>query len=392
MNEEHLINFLERCFCPDHFLMHAKELLTNSGYSELKIEDDWGEIPTKGFSIHQNGAIIAYKYDSLEKAFIISTHCDQHFIQISSNDVVLPNGYNQIKMNSYGDLKKHSFFQRPLKCVGYAFVRRNDILTQTSNKVEKVFFDTNDAIAFFPFPLELDNDGFGLNPIIGTLKSDDIFTYLSKLLKVDINDILDYKIQLVDQNKPKIFQNGLIGSTNLSYSIANYISLKTFLESEANGNINIFCSFFNNNSFDESIQSPEVSGKFLSTFLEKVIFIDFQDFINNSLCINIEAFNANETEINCLNFLEKNENEDLLINEINGKMNHKINKKETNKFMNGEVINKNTNIKTVNLGIPIVSKNSIREYCSMKMINEFENALAELQTTFLEYSLNKSIK
>lgn len=364
MNKEDLSQFIQFCETPYHFISYSKELLNKLGYTELYEEDEWNELPTKGFVIRQSGAIIAYKYDSLESVLITTSRYD-------SSDRFLSSSYVS-KLDKY-DRDFIETHQRPLKCAGYVIVRSN-------NSAKNILFDSGDeSISFFT---DINEDMYD-SPDYSSI----LLPYLSKKLNVNENDILDFRLHFIDPQMPSILPDNTVSSYNMKFNATAFSSLQAFIQAEPKNQMNIFCAFYNEDELD-FYRSPTIFDDFLTSFIDKVFCFDFQkNYLKNSFCICLEGFECQKTENDhsCFNQVH------LLQSSVNFENEKKSEEKEFSKdfpiqkvdfLLSDSTIKRELYIQACTLGIPISSIDDKKKNCSYDSISKLFDILKQVLTEF----------
>lgn len=378
MNENELTNFLRTCTTPFHFLSYTKQLLTKIGFKELPEKEEWPELPTKGFVIRQTGAIIAYKYDSLESLFITTTKYQPSMVYLSKDNY----DRNMTSCNS----RDITMYQRPLKCSGYVTIRKDKI-------ADTILFDSgDDAVSFFPIPPTSKSESLSCDFHLYRSETDDdysvIIKYISKKLSIKENDILDFHLNFTNHQGPSTFTDGVVASQNLNFLAPAFSSLQAFLCAEPKKQMNVFCAFYDKDNLIPN-RSPSIYGNFLNSFVEKVFCLDFnKKYLEKSSCICIESFeldphkspnNMGDKIFLLYNELNKGSKEDLNTDKkssFNGSIDlNAFPKQKVDYRLNDSVIEENESIPSICLGFPILSLNSIREYCKMTSISQLFDVL-----------------
>lgn len=364
MNKENFHSFLQFCSTPFHFLSYTKELLDKEGFKELQEDDDWTEFPTKGYVIRQSGAIIAYKYDSLDSCIITTTkyETNDHFYSLSY--------INNLDEFNNDFIKTH---QHPLKCSGYVIVRNH-------NDADTVLFDSGDeAISFFVEPSELALD----SPRYSTI----LLPYLSEKLNINEEDILDFRLKFVDKQVNSILPNNTIISSNLTFSAPAFSALHSFIRSDPKNQMNIFCSFYNDIEM-ELYHSPTIFDDFLPSFINKAFCFDLKnEYLQKTFCICLEGFKTEKTEGDTSK-LSQIQTLDSNINFGNEKIFYehkawnKLPKYNVKYLLTGSTISKKMPIQLINLGIPVLPSDGNEECCSFDAIENLYNILNQVLTEF----------
>ena len=369
--------FLKNCQTPMHFADYVKKRLIANHFVELDRNEDIFEYPTKGFFIENNNSLVAYRYKNVNTPVIIATECESPFITLSPKIGSFPFAYKQHTVLSLGDIGKASIFQRPLKCVGCLYVKGD------KNNVEKILFDSNEAVAFFPYPQDESNDGYGLNPMIGLAQADDLLQYISKKLNVDQENILDYNLQLTEFKEPLVLDNGFVAANNLSFIINAYIGLETLLKASVDEKMIVFCVVFN--EFDISSNSIIPPSEMTTNKLLRNIGDDYNDSLKKMIYVNLNsrpAFFNSENDFSNVQITNLGNAQNSLIqlqkclehNNISFNISDDTDPSTSNLAIK---LDENMKVEKIGIKIPIISKNMIREYCLYHLIDNVFQALSE---------------
>lgn len=355
MNKEDLTNFLQFCGTPYHFISYARNLLDKLGYQELHEEDEWVELPTNGYVVRPSGAIIAYKYDSLESLLITTSRYDSSDRFLSS---LLISRLDKIDSDY---IKTH---QKPLRCAGYVIIKNK-------NNAEQILFDSSEEAV--PFFTDLTESDYGTPNYSSVL-----LPYLSKKLNVDEADILDYHLCFIDPQSLSILPDGTVSGHNLKFLAPAFSSLQAFIQSEPKNQMNVFCSFYNENEL-EFYRSPTIYDDFLTFFINKVFCVDYQKkYLQKTFCICIEGYISHNTQdnqqsIDQVQLLQSN----ILLNDEESANKEsfltKLPQQKVEYLLSDSTIKQQLPIQGLTLGIPYTLEGETKQSCTLNaMINLFD--------------------
>ena len=97
-----------------HAVNYAKELMSNSGFQELKERDDWNLRPGQGYYLSRNNStIVGFKLSnnlpSLYK--VIGCHTDSPVLKVAPRSALRERqGFSQLNVQTYGGGLWHTWF------------------------------------------------------------------------------------------------------------------------------------------------------------------------------------------------------------------------------------------------------------------------------------------
>ena len=120
---EQLFHYLQNGTSAFHVIAHTKQVLTEAGFTELHIKDNW--------TLTKGGRYFCSPFDTTLYAFTIGESCDLsngiHIagahtdfpaIKIKPNPEIFSHGYMQLNTEVYGGPILNTFFDRPLSLAG----------------------------------------------------------------------------------------------------------------------------------------------------------------------------------------------------------------------------------------------------------------------------------
>lgn len=236
---ERFVNFVNQTPTVFHFGTNVRERLISEGYTELKEEEEWKEIPQKGFVIRESRELIAFNYTKTDKALIVGTHCDSPCFNLKPNQKKVSNSLKVFNVSPYGGGLWPTWFDRDLKVAGRVFYEED-------GKILWKLYDSKDPIAFIPNPsekkLSLESH---FNPIFGTSKSIDFIEFLAQSLQIESKSIVSFDLFLVDSYESSIIgvNDQFIASPRIDNLSSTFTALEAFLNSQPNESINILAVF-----------------------------------------------------------------------------------------------------------------------------------------------------
>jgi len=309
-----LFQFINNATCSFTCVDTIKKELITKGYIQLYENEKW-HITSGNFFVTRNDAsIIAFSIGEKHKdSFnIICTHSDTPGFSLKLKNEIYENNYLKINVAPYGGILNYGWMDRPLSISGRIIYKTKDKYIRKIINLEKpVFVIPSEAI----HQNDIANSNLDLNtqidliPIISLTNEKDIIRkILKKHLKLDdSNDICDYDLFLHTNDKPMFIgiNNEMILSPRLDDLTCTFATLKSFLESNNEKNINIMCIF--NSEEIGSLTKEGADSSFLVDVLKRIcasIDLDISITLHNSLIISADNSHAvhpnhpNKSDIN----------------------------------------------------------------------------------------------
>ena len=216
-----LLEFLDNSPCNFFAVDTIKKTLVNSGFSELKPENQW--ILEKGgkyFVTKNDTAIFAFVIGNkplCDTGFnIISAHSDSPCFRIKPNPEMLVDGVLKLNTEVYGGPILYTWFDRPLSIAGRVLVRNEKNPGQPITKL----FDFGEPVLIIPHlaihfnrnvnegnPLSKQVDMLPVCAIVNETAEKNNFL-LNKLKEklglTDISEILDFDLMLYNSQKAQL--------------------------------------------------------------------------------------------------------------------------------------------------------------------------------------------
>ncbi|WP_099202966.1 M18 family aminopeptidase [Miniphocaeibacter massiliensis] len=407
-----LMNFIDNSPSVFHVIENFEKSLMSKGYKKLQRDEKWNlEKKGKYYLTNNSSTLIAFQLGSdLENNFfrIIGSHSDSPTFRVKPSPEMFEKKHF-VKLNTevYGSPILSTWFDRPLSLAGRVTLKSNDLFNPES---ENVNIDKN--LLIIPnLAIHMNreiNNGYTYNkqkdtlPLIGLIndeleKENYLLNILSEELNVDIEDILDFDLFLYDRQKGEY-----VGNNNEFYTIGKidnlgmaHVSMEALLDSDISEFTKVILV-----SDNEEIGSQTKQGAgspFLRDTLERIItstggnFEDFDIAIDKSFIISSDQAHSVHP-----NYLEKNDPTNFsLINQgpvvkVSARMNYTSDAYSSAIFANlckkanvpvqyfvnrsdilggstiGPMTTQNLNIKSVDIGNPILSMHSIRELGGVK--------------------------
>lgn len=215
-----LFEFLKSGTSAFHVTAHSKKVLTQAGFTELKLKEPW--------PLERGGRYFCCPFDTTLYAFTIGRDCDLsrgiHIggahtdfpaIKVKPKPEIFTQGYMQLNTELYGGPILSTFFDRSLSLAGKVVTRGSSYDRPVSHLIDfqrPVACLPNLAIHMNRTANEkgtpVDNQKH-LLPILGTLndmlnKDSTLVKLLAEELDVDPSEILDYDLCLYNLEQPEL--------------------------------------------------------------------------------------------------------------------------------------------------------------------------------------------
>lgn len=277
INEE-LIEFINKTPNAYCCIDNLKKVLNQEGYQEksnevLSSSNEKGKYYfTKGDS-----SLIAFKIPEERNGFnIVATHTDSPSFSVKVNPEMYENGYLKLNVEGYGAMINYTWLDRPLSIAGRVVYQEKGIYkTKTINFDKDLLVIPSQAIHI---NREI-NEKATFNHQIDMIP---IIAFQDKSLKDMISDqlveegiynfdkICDYDLYLYNRDQAKICgaDDEFILSPRLDDLACLYPAFRSFLDSENNATISVFCAF--NNEEIGSLTKQGADSNFLLDTLSKI--------------------------------------------------------------------------------------------------------------------------
>lgn len=285
------INSATSCFnCIDSI----KNKLIKEGYIQVYENEKWNFKSGKYFVIRNDASIIAFNIgiNHKEGFNIVCTHSDTPDFIIKPKNNIYENNYLKLNVAPHGGILNYSWMDRPLSISGR-------IIYKDKNNFNKKIIDLEEALCVIPSEAihlnDCANNNLNLNtqidmiPVISLNADDNIIkNILSKKYNIDINSICDYDLFLYSLDKPMYIGTNreMILSPRIDDLSCTYATLKSFIESDNDENINIMCVF--NSEEVGSLTMEGADSSFLIDTLRRIcssIGCDIYSSLYNSLVV-----------------------------------------------------------------------------------------------------------
>ena len=311
---EQLFHYLQNGTSAFHVIAHTKQVLTEAGFTELHIKDNW--------TLTKGGRYFCSPFDTTLYAFTIGESCDLsngiHIagahtdfpaIKIKPNPEIFSHGYMQLNTEVYGGPILNTFFDRPLSLAGKVVTKGDRYDRPVSHLVDlkrpavylpNLAIHMNRAINENGAPI--DNQKH-LLPILGTLneylnKDTTFMDLLAKEIGVDAKDILDYDLCMYNLDQPELvgFTEEFISAPRLDDITSVCALIHGLVESKNADRVNLVCLFDNEEIGSLSKQGADstlpsvIIGKIWQAFGKNQI--DCMSDISDGLMLSVDVAHA----------------------------------------------------------------------------------------------------
>lgn len=410
---EELIDFIYDSPNAFHAAETTKKELLKAGFKELNPRDSWSLEKGKKYFVTKNqSALVAFivgKGDIEEKGFkIIGAHTDTPSFRIKPNHEMVAEG-NYIKLNTeaYSGSIMSTWLDRPLSVAGRVTLKGKNPLFP-----EYKLVNIRRPILIIPnLAIHLNrniNDGVALNkqkdmlPLLGLIseqmeKGNYLLNTIALELGVKIEDIIDFDLFLYEFEKGCIMglNDEFISSSRLDDLSMVYAGLKAITGAEAAEATNVLVCFDNEEVGSSTKQGA--ASPMLSSILERIVVAlgkgreDYFRALANSFIIVADSAHAvhpnlnekydptNRTMMNNGPVIKISSNQKYTTDSNSSAVYEaicKLAKVPVQKFVNrsdevggstiGPISSTQMDIRSVDIGTPILAMHSIRELGGVK--------------------------
>ncbi len=283
-----LIDFIHRSPSTYHAVNNIREELTEAGFQELDLREEWTiEKGGKYFTTKNGSAIFAFQIGTgeiEEEGFqLICAHSDAPGFKIKPSPQIEVEG-NYIKLNTevYGGPILNTWMDRPLSIAGRVSVKSNDPLNP-----EHLYVKIDRPLMVIPnLAIHLNrqvNDGVELNkqkdmlPLLAMItddmeKDNCLIKLMAEELKVDVDAIIDFDVNLFEVEKGGIFglNNEFISSPKLDDLAMAHAGLQALVAGKGSKKTQMLAIF--DNEEVGSVTKQGAGSPVLRHLLQRIVF------------------------------------------------------------------------------------------------------------------------
>jgi len=407
-----LIDFLYKNPTGYHVVENVSSILKKNEFAELCLEDNWKlEKGRKYFVRKDKSALFAF-IASTEEAFngfkIVGSHIDSPAVKIKPDPEILKEGCLLLNTEVYGGPILSTWFDRPLSLAGRVFVKSSDTLKPHQKLVninKPLAVISNIAIHMnreINSKRSIDNQK-ELLPILCTAldenfnKNDYLLKLICSELEVTSDKIMDFELFLYEFEKGSVIgaEQDLISSSRIDDQEAVLSGLEALLNTKPGLTNNLLACFDNEEVGSSTKQGAD--SQILSNIMERIILgqggkrEDFLRSIEKSFLMSIDGAHAvhpnnpekadpvNRPKMNggpvvkiSANYTYTSDGESIAVVKNIGKAaniplqyftNHS---NEKGGSTIGPLSSRHIEMRSVDVGIPMMAMHSIRELTGVK--------------------------
>lgn len=307
---QELIDFIYKSPSPYHVVSNMKKELIENGFQELSLTETWKiEKGKRYFTTKNDSAVFAFslgKNDLPESGIkMICAHSDSPGFKIKPQpEILVENKLLKLNTEVYGGPILMTWLDRPLSIAGRVSLKSDKTLFPKST-----FVHFNRPLLIIPnLAIHLNreiNNGIALNkqndmlPLMGIInetfeKENYLIKLIAQELNVNQNEIIDFDLTLYEYEKGCIMgvNNEMISSPKLDDLAMAYGGLKALLNSDHEETTQMLCIFDNEEVGSQTKQGA--GSPVLSNILQRINFAlgynpdDFYKTIYNSFMISAD--------------------------------------------------------------------------------------------------------
>lgn len=217
MQEQLLFDLLKKAVSPFACVEASAERLNENGFEEIKYEDKWSILPGKKYYVkHHDTSLFAFvvgeNYKAGNMIRMAAAHTDYPCLRIKQNPDFVTEGYAQVNLEVYGGPILNTWFDRPLGVAGRVVVKGDNPFSP-----KKIIYASKKPVMIIPnLAIHMNRDvnkGVEINnqtdlmPILDVLpeeyKEKDYFvSFIANDLGVNKEDILDFELNTFCMEEP----------------------------------------------------------------------------------------------------------------------------------------------------------------------------------------------
>ena len=309
-----LIEFIENSSISFLAIQEISNKLKHNGYIQLSENKPFNLVKGgKYFITRNNSTIIAFDIgEKVSKDYgfhIVSSHCDSPCFKVKPICDLKSDIYQKVLVEPYGGLICPSWLDRPLSIAGRVLIReQNKIVTKIIDLKEDLLMIPNVCIHFnrdinkgYSYDFATD-----MQPLLTQeVEGNPIIDLLSKHLKINSEDIINFDLYLYNNQKASIWglNKEYVSAPRLDDLECVYTSLESLIQSHNDKDINVV--YVADNEEVGSMSRQGADSDFLISVLSQIhssleFDIPFSVAIANSFMIsadNAHAVHPNQTQL-----------------------------------------------------------------------------------------------
>ena len=260
MEIERLFKQIRESVSPFMGVEASKKRLLEKGFLELKYGREW-KINRGGryFINHHDTTLFAFtvgeKYNSSGMLRIAAAHTDYPCLRIKPNPDFMTDAYAQVNVEVYGGAILNTWFDRPLGVAGRVALRTDDVF-----QPKMVMYKSNKPLMIIPnLAIHLNreinkgveiNNQIDLMPIVDCFPqeqrtTDYFISFLAKELGVNKEDILDFELNTFSMEEPSLvgISDTVISAPRIDNQISCFALLEAILSADREEGVNLIALF-----------------------------------------------------------------------------------------------------------------------------------------------------
>lgn len=260
MEEKYLIDLLNKAVSPFACVEAAMERLAGEGFETLEYNQGWNLEKGGKYMINHHGTTlfafsVGEQYEGKGMLRLAAAHTDYPCMRIKPNADFTTEGYAQVNVEVYGGPILNTWFDRPLGVAGRVVVRSEDAF-----RPDIRIYRSKKPIMIIPnLSIHMNrevNKGVEINrqidlmPVLDMLPKDqtstDYFlTFLSEDLGVDKEDILDFELNTFCMEEPLYVgpNDSLLSAPRLDNQTSVSALLSAIIDGKRDNGINLIALF-----------------------------------------------------------------------------------------------------------------------------------------------------
>ncbi|MCR4673996.1 MAG: M18 family aminopeptidase [Lachnospiraceae bacterium] len=285
---ELFLNILEEGTSPYHVIDFTERCLEQKGFEKLSMTDEWKTEFEKNYYVEAYGTtVIAFRIPKKENMVpkkerkdpvirLMASHTDFPNLRIKSNPDLRDKVYGKINTEVYGGAIHYTWLDRPLAVSGRISLRSKDAFAP-----EIKFYDSKRPLFIVPsLAIHMDretNKGKSFNlqtqlvPIgSASDNSEGFIEFLAKELKVKKEDVLSFELGLYEAGEPKMvgMQEDMLSAARIDNISSVSASLEAILRKEKAKSLEVSAFFDHEEIGSETKQGAK--SHLLADVLEKI--------------------------------------------------------------------------------------------------------------------------
>ncbi len=249
-----LLKFIEKSPSCFHLVAHMKRRLSQSGFQEIKEDEEWTLREGGKYFVTRNGSsLIAFKIPGrgFQGFRIMASHSDSPAFKVKENAQMEAGGYSRLNVERYGGMIYSSWFDRPLSVAGR-------VVLKEGGRIRWKLVDVGRDLLLIPnLAIHLNrevNDGYKYNaqtdmlPLLGNEMDEGCFMeMIAGAAGAKREEIIGTDLFLYNRQKGTIWgaDEAFISSPKLDDLECVFASLEGLLGSDTDEDVSVHCVFDN---------------------------------------------------------------------------------------------------------------------------------------------------